>query len=141
MTETILSLDFGIPLYAGRGIAETWGLDASSSKQRRTVNGRLDDLALSEFRKFALSYSCADRNAPALSGVWPGRIVAVDAIQEFAYATLGGSPDRTVVPGSSRVEGDYTFYRMRLTMRVINFQIQRDEWNATTTWTLDLLEI
>jgi hypothetical protein len=108
---------------------------------RRTINGTLIDLAPPQFRKYASEITGNDQTSPALSGVWPGRQVVVDCVSELSYATTGGAPERTVVPGSSRVDGDYTFYRPRLTFRVTDYSQDTDEWGAVVSWSLSLEEV
>lgn len=107
----------------------------------RTVNGDLDDLSLEQFRKYQSTISCTDQVAPAFDGVWAGQIVIVNCIAELCYKTVGGSPQRPVVPGSSRIEGDFTYYRPQLTMRVMSFEQSSDEWRASVTWNMALEEI
>jgi hypothetical protein len=77
--------------------------------------------------------------APFLA--WPGTQVTVDCIQELSYLTADNNPIRTAVPGSTRVVGDYTFYRPRLTMRVNGYSIEEDEWGAAVSWTIQLEEV
>ena len=63
--------------------------------------------------------------------------MTVDCVAELVYAD-GGSPARTVA--SSRTDGGFVFYCPRLTMRVLSFEIDRDEWGAAVAWTLTLEE-
>jgi hypothetical protein len=141
VADTLLSFDFGDAPYSNRGITQSFANDPAATKMRRTVNGRLDDLSDSAFRKYVSTVTCRDMNPPALDGVWPGRQVVVDCIFELSYPTSGGSPSRTVVSGSSRESGSYTFYRPRLTMRVIDFSVDTDEYGAVVGWTLNLAEV
>lgn len=113
----------------------------ASVQLRRTVNGSLKDLSNPDFQKFISTISCADVQPPDFGNAWPGALVTVDCIQELSYLTSGGSAQRTVVPGSSRVEGDFTFFRPRLTMRIVNFSMEEDEWAAGVSWSLDLEEV
>jgi hypothetical protein len=78
---------------------------------------------------------------PPLDGIWPGLVVTVDCMKELSYKTAGGSPARAVVPDSSRTEGDYTFYRPRLTMMVLAYNMSEDEYGAVNSWSLDLEEV
>ena len=131
----------GIPPYAARGLTQSLEPIVSAADARRTVNGELLDVSAPELRKFQSIISCTDHQAPALNGVWPGATVTVDCVAELAYKTSGGSPDRTAVTGSERIKGDYTFYRPRLTMMVMGYSTTKDEYNATTGWTLALEEV
>jgi hypothetical protein len=144
--ETLLAITLGgnsiMAPQSGVGITQTLEyIDAVKDQLFRDVNGNLVDLTPEQFRKYRSSISCTWRNAPALDGVFPGAVVVVDCIQELSYRTAGGSPARTVVSGSSRVSGDFTFYRPQLTMMVKDHQPQKDEWEATVGWRLDLEEV
>lgn len=139
--DTLLVLSgIGIPDYTARGLSESLTLIGGAANLRRTVNGALKDLSAEQFRKYRLEITCADQETPVVQNMWPGVQVVVDCVSELAYLTSGGSPERTVVPGSSRVNGDFTVYRPRLNMRVMDFNVQKDEWGAVTSWTLSLEE-
>ena len=58
-----------------------------------------------------------------------------------AYLTATGFSGRTAVAGSERVEDDYTYYRPQFTMRVVDLQQERAEWDAASTWSLTLEEV
>lgn len=140
MTDTLLVITGLITPFSARGLRQSLQPISQAGSLRRTVNGLLVDLSVSALRKYASTISCNDQRVPALNGVWPGLEVTVDCVAELAYLTSGGSAERTVVPGSSRVEGSYTFYRPRLTMRVVSYQTNTDEYGADIGWTLDLEE-
>ena len=145
MTEisdiTVLRLHgMGVPLYSARGLSQTLSPIDESVQMLRTVNGDLDDLSVAQFRKFKSTITGSDQQPPALNGIWPGTQIIVDCIVEIAYETSTGGPNHTVVDGSTRVEGDYTFYRPQLTMRLVNFNVNRDEYGAQVGWSLDLAE-
>lgn len=141
MTDTVLTITgAGLTPYSARGIEQTLEPIAQTQALRRTVNGALVDISAPELRKYRSTITCNDMNAPALDGVWPGQLVTVGCVSELSYATSGGTPARSVVAGSSRVVGSYTFYRPSLSMRVVNFQTVTDEWGATVGWSLELEE-
>ena len=141
--STLLVLSgIGIPPYSARGLTQTLAPIAAAASLRRTVNGALVDLSASQFRKYASTITCTDQQAPALDGIWPGAVVVVDCVAELAYAldlVSTAGPEREVV--ASREEGDWVFYRPRLTMRVTGFEVSRDEWGAAVGWKLDLEEV
>lgn len=140
--ETLLELTgIGIPPYSARGLSQTLEPIEAAGSQRRTVNGLLVDLSRPEFRKFRSTISCADQDPPALNGIWAGTVVTVKCVVELAYPTIGGSAARPVVSGSSRTSGSFTFYRPQLTMQVVGFNIEKDEYGAVTSWTLELEEV
>src|SRR4029077_20142911 len=131
----------GMPIYAARGLTQTLDHVDAAAVVGRTVNGALIDLSPSQMRKYQSVISCTDWDTPALDGIWPGMQLTVDCVPELGYLTAGGSPQRTVVSGSSRVSGAWTYYRPQLTMLVTKYTISRDEWAAATAWTLELQEI
>jgi len=130
----------GIASYTARGATQTLDPIDASSVMARTVNGALIDLSPAQMRKYKSTISCNDTETPALGDVWPGMVLTVDCITELGYLTAGGAPARTIVPGSSRVNSSWTYYRPRLSMMVINYTVSRDEYGAMTDWSLDLEE-
>jgi hypothetical protein len=140
-TLLVLSTPMGVPLFSARGLKQSLTVIRQAQQLRRTINGELVDLSLSQFRKYASTISCTDQRAPAIDGIWPGQILTVSCVAELSYLTAGGSPARTVVSGSSYTEGDFTFYRPQLTMRVVTPQTEMDEWKASVGWSLQLEEI
>lgn len=128
----------GLPPASIRGVTQSLSPIGASAQFMRTVNGALRDLSRPAFRKFYSEINCSDNDPPALNGVWPGALVTVDCIAELSYPTASGVPERPVV--GSRVEGDWTIYRPRLTMRVLSFDLNKEEWGAITGWSLSLEE-
>lgn len=134
----------GVAPYSARGLKGTLApIDAAkgNDKLRRTVNGTLIDISAPQMRKYQLEVAGSDQAPPALDGVWVGMEVLVDCHVEIAYLTAGGAPGRSPVTGSARVEGSYTYYRPRLSMRVVELEIDRSEWAAEVGWSLTLEEI
>jgi hypothetical protein len=134
----------GVTPYSARGLKGTLSpIDAAkgSDKLRRTVNGTLIDISAPQMRKYQLEVAGSDQAPPALDGVWVGMEVLVDCHVELAYLTAGGSAGRSPVTGSERVEGNYTYYRPQLSMRVVELEIERSEWEASVNWSLMLEEI
>lgn len=140
--ETLLVLSGnGVSPYSARGLTQTLEVISGAGNNRRSINGALKDLSQSQFRKFSSTIQCTDQSAPALDGIWPGVQLTVDCVSELSFKTVGGVQTRTAVPGSSRVEGAFTIYRPRLTMRVVTFSTNTDEWPADIQWSLQLEEI
>ena len=131
----------GMPTYAARGLTQTLDPIDASSAVARTVNGGLINLSPSQMQKYRSTISCTDQETPALDGVWPGQVLTVDCVSELGYLTAGGSPDRTVVTGSSRTRGVWTWYRPQLAMMVISYTTSTDEYGARIGWQLDLEEV
>lgn len=124
-----------------RGATQTLDPIDQSVQLRRTINGTLVDLSDSTFRKYRSTISGNDQLPPAFDGIWPGQQVLVECIAELSYKTSGGTPSRDVVSGSSRTDGNFTFYRPELTMRVVSFTQDTDEYGASVSWSLELEEV
>lgn len=138
-TLLVISGD-GVAPYSARGLTQSLEPINAAASVRRTINGGLMDLSAAQFRKFRSVVSCDDQQTPAFNDLWPGQSLTVDCVAELTYKTSGGSPSRTVVPGSSYTDGSYTFYRPRLTMKVISLSVERDEYGAQSKWSLELEE-
>ena len=140
MSDTdLVMVGIGVTPYSARGLTERLE-PIGGGAVRRTVNGTLVDVTDVAFRKYSLSLSANDQEPPALDSAWRGLQVVVDAVSRLAYAT-GGSPGRTIVPGSSVVVGGFTTYRPRLTMLIVGWSQDKDEWQAGVGWSLDLEEV
>ncbi|RWC25918.1 MAG: hypothetical protein EOS27_27080 [Mesorhizobium sp.] len=142
---TELRLDpIGVPPYSARNITQTLEPIDGAAQLARTVNGASIDLADGTYRKYKSNISCTDQQSPALDGVWPGDILTVDCVKELSYRT-GGSPSRPVASTTddpaTRTENGFTFYRPRLTMRVVNYRDSFAEWEGDLAWSLDLEEV
>jgi hypothetical protein len=146
---TLLALTgIGIPPFSARGITQTLEPIDAAVVQRRTINGVLVDLGQSEFRKYLSSLSCADMTSPAFNEVVIGTILTVDCIPELSVAGTLPTPHsswtgnaRPIVPGSLRERDGFIFYRPRLTMMVVGHSVEKDEFGAVVTWSLDLEEV
>ena len=104
--ETLLVLTgIGVPPYAARGLTQTLDPIEAAGSQRRTVNGTLIDLSLAQFRKYRSTIRGRDQQAPALDGVWPGRVVTVSCVAELCCPSTD-TPAKPVVSGSQRTEGE-----------------------------------
>lgn len=142
MSDTLLVLaGLGVPLYSARGLDQTLDPISGAGEFERDVNGGLVDMTPPQFKKLASTISCEDVEAPAFDGVPVGTEVTVDCIRELAYLTATGTPQRTVVTGSERVVGDWTYYRPQLQMVVIAFSSSQNEYGRTVQWTLQLEEV
>jgi hypothetical protein len=139
--ETVLTLSgIGVPPYSARGLTQSLEPIDGAAQLRRTVNGALADLSYEPFRKYKSTISGQDQEPPAIDGVWPGQSVEVGCIAELCFLNSGGGAVRTAVAGSARVEGDFSFYRPVLTMRVVGFSVSRDEYGAVVSWQMQLEE-
>ena len=141
MSTTLLKISgIGVTPYSARGLTQTLEIIPAGVAMRRTVNGSLVDITAPQFRKYRSTISCTDQQPPPLDKLAPNMILEVECVSQLAYLTASGSPERTPVTGSSYVEGDFTFYRPKLNMRVTGFRITEDEYGASIGWQLDLEE-
>lgn len=131
--------------YALRGATQTLTPIDQSVQLRRTINGDLVDLSDPIFRKYRSTITGTDVLPPGFDDIWPGMEVTVDCISELSYKTSSGSAAKPIaqVDGedATRTVGDYTFYRPSLTMRVVAFTQDTDEYAATVSWSLELEEV
>lgn len=140
--DTLLDISApGIVPFSARGATHTMEPIAASIHLERDVNGTMVDLSIPAMRKYKSKITCTDMNVPAFGGLWPGAVITVDCAFELAYLTSQPAfKERNEVPGSVRIDGDYTFYRPRLTMVVMPFNNSFDEWQANNGWELELEE-
>lgn len=145
--DTLLIMDgIGIPLYSARNLTQTLSLippmsGGSGTLLRRSVRGKMIDLTYQQFQLYGTKITCTDRRAPALSGVWPGKLVTIHCVTELCYP-IGDHAQRPSVSGSERIEDHFIFYRPVLEMIVTNFQPnQHQEWEQNVVWELDAEEV
>lgn len=135
----------GINPYSARGLRGTLRLiDAARGAGLlvRTVNGGLIDISAPQMHKFRLEVAGTDQAPPAFDGFRLGVSCTVDSFVELGYKTgTPGAPNHAIVPGSSRVEGNYTYYRPRFTMMIVEWQTEREEWEANVPWSIILEEV
>lgn len=147
--STVLRLSgAGVPPYSARGLSQSLVPIGQATAMRRTINGTLVDLSDANFRQYASVIRGGDMDPPV--AVWPGTLLTVDCIAELCEPwadteepmTEGTEPlfSRPAVPGSIRYADGFVFYRPRLSMRVTEWEIERDEWGAAVDWTLTLEE-
>lgn len=150
-TTVLVLSGIGVPPYSIRGAQQDLAPIAAAVQLRRTVNGTLTDFSEDQFQKYVSTISCTDQEPPAFAGLWPGRqVLVVDCIAELGIALntdLDATDDpgtidgRDLVNGSWRTEGEFGFYRPSLTMLVTGFNLTKDEYGATTSWSLQLEEV
>lgn len=130
-----------LPFYSGAGLTQTLEPIDQAMFQQRTVNGELTDLSVPRFRKFRSVISAKDIRPPSRDDVWPGLIVVVGCAYLLSYPTIGGTPSRSVVPGSSFTQGNFTFYRPLITFMVGKPTGAFEEWEAGYQWSIPLEEV
>lgn len=142
--DTLLTISvFGNLQYQARGLTQTLEPIKESMQLRRTINGLLVDISNPVFRKYRSEISCSDVDAPPLDGLWPGMEVSLGCAATLCYLTgNSGSPFKPMVSGSDYEQGDFTFYRPLLTMRVTDINRNSfDEWKSTYQWSITLEEV
>jgi hypothetical protein len=134
----------GVPIYSARGLTQTLTPVAESKPApRRTINGELRWLGLSQMQKYESTITCTDQQAPAFDGVWPGMSVLVNCVQELAYRT-GESAGRTIVPGTSpraSEDGLFVYYYPQIAFMVTDYNTSMAEYEGDYQWQLSLREI
>lgn len=139
--HTVLVLNgIGVQPYSARGLTQTLQPIGQAAVLARTINGGLRDLAFDGFKKYASVISGNDQAPPVCDGLWPGRQVTVDCIAKMSVPD-NKLPARPIVPGSDYQDGGKLIYRPRLTMMVLSFNMNTDEWQAGVSWSLNLEEI
>lgn len=128
----------GISPYASRGLKQSWAWLSQATQVKRTINGVAVDLSLAQFRKIDTVITGTDQLPP--KAYLPGTEVTVKCLFEMSYKTSGGAAERTVVSGSSRTDGDFTFYRPELIMIVQTLNVDTDEYGAQVGWNMNLTE-
>lgn len=140
--ETLLVLDgMGVPLYSARGLSMSiTPTSAAKGAIKRTVNGEAVPLVQAQMFKYDANITCKDQEAPSLDGVFAGKELTVHCPFEFCYLTVGGSPNRGEVSGSSRTQGDFTYYRPVMIFIVVDWDLGNDEYPHDYNWKLALTE-
>lgn len=132
---TLLVLDsIGVPVYSDRGLTATLEPIAQSFDVERSINGISYDLSQPQFQKYSGEISCSDIQSPAFGGLWPGRQVTMQCPFELGFPTATGSAERSAVTATTRIEGDHTFFRPILIVRIGKWSKQFDEWGAIVGW-------
>jgi len=141
-TNTLLVIyEVGQPLYASRGLTQTYQPIKQALQQSRSVNGVAMDLSAEQFRGLIDSeITCTDFQSPSLNGVKAGKIITVDCAFEYSYLTATDSPAKSVVGGSTRIQGAFTFYRPSIVFMVVDFSVGFEEYKSEYAWKLALTE-
>lgn len=129
----------GVPPYSCRGASQSLAPIQQAGNVVRAIAGNLMDLSYPPFQKYKSTITCSDQQPPAISGVWPGKLLTVYCIAEIVRDEYNPI-ERPAVPGSERTDGGFEMYRPILIMRVMNWSMDQEEWTAGVSWTLDLEE-
>lgn len=133
----------GVVPYSTRAATQSLEpIGQSAANIYRDVNGVLRSVGgTTAFQKYRSTISGSDMRPIAVNGVWPGKLVTVQCISTLGYLTATEQPARSVVPGSSFVEGDWTFYRPELAMMVLSWSLEEAEYEGAISWSMELEEV
>lgn len=135
-------IGISVPPYSARGIKQTLAPIDQATNLKRTVNGALKDISFSGFQKYKSTISVTDQRPPNFDGLWPGKEAVIDCIAELSYCPdEGQTRQREAVPGSEKTEGAHIVYRPRLTVKVLTWNQDHDEYGAEIGWSIDLEEV
>ena len=108
--------------YAVRGITMTLDpIDVAGL--RRTINGTLHDFTAPQFRKYAVTISNEDVDAPDLTGVWKGMPVTVTCIPAMSGVSENPGP------------------QLVLNCLLDSWSSERREWDDLVNWQIKLVEV
>ncbi|MDR2107812.1 MAG: hypothetical protein LBO73_04860 [Holosporaceae bacterium] len=167
-TELILGVA-GLPPESARNCQQELS-PVPNGEFKKSVNGNLLFLETAERRRYRSVISCRDVNSPLIDGIWVGSQLTVGCIQNLwqsinrgeskiklirpavdgsvCVVNRIGKPIRFFKSGTDGVElrrplGERVFvcFRPWLTMRVINFSLETDEWGMSGGWKLVLEEV
>ena len=137
---TLVISGLGIPRWAARTLTESLKLIDAATQVTRSINGAALNWSQPQFQKYELTITCTDQRVLAFDGIEAGTEVIIDIVTELAYPAYG-SPSREVVPDSEREEGDFVFYRPRLTMLFLGFSSDTPEWEGRAGWQARFTEV
>jgi hypothetical protein len=156
-----------LPPWSANGVSESLAPEEAGSI-RRTVWGTATSTAIPEYRKYRVSISCEDVYPPSFDAVYRGQQVVVDCVSVLVKTAAAGATSvslgRTPVSGSvaahdedgneisvSVVGSTVSFassskkisvsYRPQLTCLVDSWSEDRNDFGATTGWSLELVEV
>lgn len=118
---------FALGEFAARGISMQMSEIDQAADIRRDVNGNLINVldGVTAFQKYKFSLSCEDMESPGFAAATGGRT----AFRKGDAATLICIPDL----GATEQQ---TFTVMNM-----GWTVTRDDWNAITSWSLDLEQV
>lgn len=139
---TLLVMEgLGVMPYSARGLSQTLTPIDEASHLERSDNGELLDFSYIAMQKYKSTITGSDVRPPSIDGKWPGKIVVVECIATLCHPE-DEDFDREPVNYDEAItyEGGFVIYRPRLTMRVLSFDTDHNEYGAIVGWKIDLLE-
>src|SRR5262245_21588916 len=115
---TLLSISgISFSQYAVRGITMTLEPIEQATNLARDCRGVLADLSLAQFRQYRVSITCTDREAPTLTGIWPGQDITITCIPGLGVTNSGSV--------------------LIINAKVTAWNTSREEWPAEVAWQLE----
>ncbi|MDR1361865.1 MAG: hypothetical protein LBJ16_01455 [Holosporaceae bacterium] len=168
MIETNLMLGIeGLPPESARNCVQEL-FPIPNGEFKRSINGDLLFLESSEKKKYRSVISCRDVNSPLADKIWIGSRISVGCIQNLWQSIVpgevkiqllrppvqdsvlafnaAGDPERFILSDNalelleSSTEKIFVSFRPWLSMNVIDFSMETDEWAMTGCWKLTLEE-
>jgi hypothetical protein len=159
MNETNLILGFsGLPPKSARNCTQELS-PIPNGEFKKSINGELLFLETTERKRYRSVISCRDTNSPIISGIWVGSQILVGCIQnlwqvispgELGIKLIRPAVDQSICVINSlgdaikfkstkdEVELHKTYkervfvgFRPWLTMKVIDFSLETDEWGTS----------
>lgn len=120
---TLLSISgISIPDNAARACTMTIEPIEGQGQLRRDINGTLDDLSATQFRKHRATVTCTDFAPPDFTDVWEGSSHTVTYTEGIGVSS---ETDDTLVQE----------------MRLIKWQVSRGDWSKDTSWSIELEQV
>jgi len=136
---------------------------------KKSINGNLLFLESTERRRYRSVISCKDINSPIIDGIWIGSQINVGCIQNLwqsinigetktglirppvndsvSVVNSAGKPikfsliDNEVILEQTHQEKIFVCFRPWLTMKVVDFSLETNEWGMSGGWKIILEEI
>ncbi|MDR0968267.1 MAG: hypothetical protein LBL99_01370 [Holosporaceae bacterium] len=169
MSETNLILGVaGLPPQSARNCKQELS-PIPNGEFKRSINGNLLFLETGDRKRYKSAISCKDVNSPLIDGIWVGTQLLVGCVQNLWQAIDAGerkirlirppvADSVCVVNGlgdairfetrDDEVELPRTYdekvfvcFRPWLTMKVVDFSLETDEWGMSGGWKLSLEEV
>lgn len=154
----------GFPPFSARGcVQELTPIPLSNEAFQRTVNGKLIYFGREEDMKYRTKIACQDKGAPSMGHMWRGSVMRVGCIQTLTHKIKEGAVGlmRPFIKDSVQVfddehvsmsftfddknrvvsKGGYVTFRPILSMTLVDFSLNYDEWGGKMGWTLTLEEV
>lgn len=169
MNESNLILEMiGLPPESARNcVQELYPIPNGEIK--KSINGNILFLEATERKKYKSIISCKDINTPIIDGIWIGSQINIGCIQNLWQAINPGKQSIQLIrpavnnsvcaidkfgnPVEFTIDGDevtltkthderiFICFRPWLTMKVIDFSMETNEWGMSGSWKLITEEI